>query len=86
MKLTEMYKDKMLSVLNTMYGDKIDIKKAEEYVDAAIANSRADNVSLWMRNLYTTKNFGVKLNDILDIIEKEDLCIEANNTLTYSLN
>ena len=86
MKLTEMYKEKMLSVLNTMYGNKIDIKKAEEYIDNAIANSRANNVSLWMRNLYTTKNFGIKLDDILNIIEKEDLCIEANNTLTYSLN
>ena len=86
MKLTEMYKDKMMSVLTTMYGDKIDINKAEAYIDNAIANSRANNVTLWMRNLYTTKNFGVKLDDILNIIEKEDLCIEANNTLTYSLN
>ena len=34
----------------------------------------------------TTKNFGVKMDDLFDIIKDNDLCIEANNTLTYSLN
>lgn len=86
MKLTEMYKEKMLSVLNTVYGDKIDKEKASLYLDRVISESEADKVTLWMRNLYTTKNFGVPLNDIMNVIEQNDLCIEANNTLTYSLN
>ena len=86
MKLTEMYKEKMISVLTTMYGNKIDKEKLSLYIDKIITESEADKVVLWMRNLYTTNNFGVPLNDIMDVIEKNDLCIEANNTLTYSLN
>ena len=86
MKLTQLYKEKMLSVLDTIYGDKIDKQIISMKLDEIIESKCKDFPTLCMRNLYTTKTFGVNLNDIMDIIKENDLCIEANNTLTYSLD
>ena len=84
MKLTQMYKEKMMSVLDTIYGDKINKQKLSMKLDEIIESRSASFPTLWMRNLYTTEHFGVQLNDIMDIIHDNSLCVEANNTLTYS--
>lgn len=82
MRLLELYKQKMLESLELMLGDKFDKQKVVLYIDNMI--SKAPKITLWMRNLYTTQNFGVDLNDILDIVKNEDLCVVANGTFTYS--
>lgn len=84
MKLTQMYKEKMMSVLDTIYGDKVDKQKLSMKLDEIIESRSGIFPTLWMRNLYTTEHFGVQLNDIMDIIHDNSLCVEANNTLTYS--
>ena len=86
MKLSQMWKNKMMEVVTNIYGDGIDKEKLEAFCDQQIALHEKKFPYLWMRNLYTTKNFQVPMDDILDIVKQEDLCISGNNTFTYSLD
>ena len=87
MKISEMWKEKMKEIMQTVYGKEFAYSKDfDSYLNNEIAIHKDKFPELWMRNLYTTENFSVKLDDIFDIIEKNDLCISGNNTLTYSLN
>lgn len=85
-KLSQMWKDKTIAVLKNLYGDELNETVLEQYLDKVLKEKEPYFPVLSMRNLYTTEHKQVQLDDILDIIKQEDLCIEANNTLTYSLN
>lgn len=85
-KLSQMWKEKSITLLKNLYGDELDENKLEEYLDKILKEKEPYFPILSMRNLYTTDHVQVALDDLLDTIEREDLCIEANNTLTYSLN
>lgn len=85
-KLSEMWKEKTLAIIKNLYGDDLNADVLEKFLDKQIAAKQQFFPVLSMRNLYTTEHKQIPLDDILDIIKQEDLCIEANNTLTYSLN
>jgi len=85
-KLSQMWKEKTIEVLKNLYGDELDEEKLSLYLDKILAEKQAYFPVLSLRNLYTTEHKQIPLDDILDVIKQEDLCIEANNTLTYSLN
>ena len=84
--ISEMWKEKTIKVLKDLYGDEINIEYLEKFLNSEIQKKKAYFPELSMRNLYTQEHFQIKLDSILDTIKQEDLCIEANNTLTYSLN
>lgn len=86
MLISEMWKQRTIEVLTTLYGDEINKEYLEQYLDNQIKAKQANFPQLSMRNLYTTEHFQIPLDSLLETVEKEDLCIEANNTLTYSLN
>ena len=86
MKLEEMWKSKMKESLTKIYGEGIDQDKLDKYLSAVIEAKRSKFPKLWMRNLYTQRNFAIELNDIFDIVKKEDLCISGNGLLTFSLD
>ena len=85
-KISELWKEKTIEVLTNLYGNEIDKDKLEQMLDNELEKRRKFFPKMQLRNLYTTQNFSVEMDDILDIIKKEDLCVEANNTMTYSLN
>lgn len=84
MKIHEMWKEKMISTLKTLYGTSINCDALSKELDKVIESNKSKFPQLFMRNLYTGQNISVPLNDIFDIVEQEDLCILASNTLTYS--
>lgn len=85
-KLSEMWREKTIAVLKNLYGDDLNEQVLSQYLDKVLAQKRPYFPNLSMRNLYTMEHKQIPLDDILDIVKREDLCIEANNTLTYSLN
>jgi hypothetical protein len=85
-KLSEMWREKTIAVLKNLYGDDLNEQVLSQYLDKVLAQKRPYFPNLSMRNLYTMEHKQIPLDDILDIVKSEDLCIEANNTLTYSLN
>lgn len=84
MKLTDMWKIKMIETLDMVYGNKISKEALSNELDRIIKSKEPFFPNMYFRNLYTNSNFTLPLNDIMDIINNEDLCISANNTLTYS--
>lgn len=84
--ISEMWKEKTIKVLKDLYGDDLNEEYLEDFLNKEIEKKKPYFPELSMRNLYTQEHIQVKLDEILDIIKREDLCIEANNTLTYSLN
>ena len=85
MKISQMWKEKMISTLTAFYGkSSLNIQALEKELDRIISEKQDQFPELFMRNLYTGKNISVPLDDLLDIVKQEDLCILANNTLTYS--
>ena len=84
MTITAMWKEKTMDAMKAFYGDKINYAALGNYLDTIIEQKKENQPNLVMRNIYSGSNLCVPLNDIMDIIKHEDLCIEANNTLTYS--
>lgn len=83
--ISEMWKEKTIKVLKDLYGDDLNKEYLEKFLNSELEKKRPYFPELSMRNLYTQGHIQVKLDEILDIIKREDLCVEANNTLTYSL-
>ena len=86
MEISEMWKSKTLDILKNLYGKDLNEEVLTEYLDKMIEQKRPYFPNIAMRNLYTMENKQIPMNGIFDLIKQEDLCIEANNTLTYSLN
>ena len=82
MLITEMWKERMLGVIKSIYGDMIDSRQIETLLNTYI--QRAQQPMLSYRNIYTRQFFEEPLNTLLDTIKEKDLCVSANNTLTYS--
>lgn len=84
MKLSQMWKQQMHDVLVNMYGDKIHADALDKELDNILLQASPRFPNLIMRNLYSGQTISLPLDDLIDTIHSEDLCIEANNTLTYS--
>ena len=84
MEISQIWKEKMMACIPMLYGDKINKDALEKELDRIIEARRPKFPSMIMRNLYTGQNISVEMNTFYDLIKQEDLCIEANNTLTYS--
>jgi hypothetical protein len=84
MLLSELWKNSAKDVIKMVWGDKISEKNINSYLDKIIQSRKQNFPILEMKNIYTNQGLHIPLDDILDIVDREDLCIEGNNTLTYS--
>jgi hypothetical protein len=84
MLISEMWKQKAKEIITMVWKDKISSETVEKYLNSIIEVKKPFFPILEMRNLYTNKGLRIALDEIFNIIEQEDLCIEGNNTLTYS--
>jgi hypothetical protein len=84
MLISEKWKQSTKDIINMVWKGKIQDSALDAYLDKIIASKKSQFPILGMRNIYTNKGLKIPLDDILNIIKQEDLCIEGNNTLTYS--
>lgn len=81
-----MWKQSTKEIINMVWKGKISNETIDNYLDKIIKTKKYSFPILEMRNLYTNRGLRVELDEIFNIIKQEDLCIEGNNTLTYSYN
>jgi hypothetical protein len=84
MQISEMWKQSVKEIINMTWKGKINQKSLDAYLNRILDAKRRQFPVLGMRNIYTNQGLKIPLDDIFDIIKQEDLCIEGNNTLTYS--
>jgi hypothetical protein len=84
MKISEMWKQSVKEIIKMTWKDKINEVSLDSYLNKIIETTSSQFPILGMRNIYTNQGLKLPLDDIFDIIKQEDLCIEGNNTLTYS--
>jgi hypothetical protein len=82
--LSDIWKEKTKEIIKMVWKEKIPESSIDKYLDTMIEKRKVNFPILKMRNIYTNQGLEVPLNDILKIVKEEDLCIEGNNTLTYS--
>lgn len=84
MKITQMWKEETVRVLDLVYKNKLDKAKVSAFLDKIIEEKKDKASVMKMRNLYTNTNFDLDIDTIFDTIDTEQLCICGNNTFTYS--
>jgi hypothetical protein len=84
MLISDMWKNSVKEIINMVWKDKIPADILETHLNTIIKNHERAFPAIEMRNIYTNNGLKIPLNELLNIIQKENLCIEGNNTLTYS--
>jgi hypothetical protein len=84
MLLSDIWIQKTKDIIKMIWKDKIPESSLDTYLQKIVESKKSSFPTLQLRNIYTNQGLEIGLNDIFDIIKNEDLCIEGNNTLTYS--
>lgn len=86
MTLIELYREKLIETIGTVYNDKINSEKVEEFVDNIIKKyNNNKKITCVGRNLYQYKNNQeYDANEIFNIIDENQLNILANGSLTIN--
>jgi len=85
MKLTDIWKQRVVECLETMYGkDGLQYDVINTYLDDKIKKASVDNVQLYLRNIYEGYNQKILANDIMNIVDEKQLIIGANGSFAYN--
>lgn len=84
--LLSMYRNKVKSILNTVYNGKINDAFLDKYLDKICENAEKKIVNVNVRNLYQY-DYGhqIPVNQVLEDIRSEHLNIHANGTYTENI-
>jgi hypothetical protein len=84
MLISDKWKESTKNIIKMVWKDKIPEASIDAYLDRIVSSKASNFPLLNMRNIYTNQGLQIPLDNLMNIIKEEDLCIEGNNTLTYS--
>lgn len=86
MKLTDLWKEKSISVLKSIYGNMINYDKLNEYLDGIINESLKKKRIMMIRNIYKKEIINLEMNDVLDWCLDNGYIIGANGCYSEDPN
>jgi hypothetical protein len=84
MLISDKWKSKAKDIVQMVWGEKIPEASIDAYLNRVVEQQRKQFPILQMRNIYTNQGLEIPLDNILNVVKEQDLCITGNNTLLYS--
>lgn len=84
MLLTDYWKERVIDVIKSVYGDKINYEGLSKYLDNYISKSTKTKRIMNVRNVYKRETYFLEMNNVLDWIDQNQLIIGANGSFSES--